>query len=81
MASQRADTAAWKKGPDEIIFTACNVANKGEIKEPDVVAAAIAFKARMRMVPIHTIGVGAHGYDMLRAIAAETGAVYLNLYE
>lgn len=75
------DTAAWKKGPDEIIFTACNVANQGEIKEPDVVAAAIAFKARMRMVPVHTIGVGAHAYEMMKLIAAETGGVNKNLYE
>lgn len=75
------DSAAWSRGPDEIVFTACNVPNQGEIKEPDVVAAAVAFKARMRMVPIHTIGVGAHAYDMMKVIAEQTGGVYKNLYE
>ncbi len=75
------DSAAWKKGPDEIIFTACNVANKGEITDADVVGAAIAFKARMRMVPVHTIGVGAHGYEMMKVISTQTGGIYKNLYE
>lgn len=75
------DSAAWSKGPDEIVFTVCNTPNKGEITEPDVVAASIAFKARMRMVPIHTIGVESHSYDMLQAIADQTGGVYRNLYE
>lgn len=75
------DSAAWSRGPDEIVFTVCNSPNKGEITEPDVVAAAVAFKARMRMVPIHTIGVESHSYDMMQAIADQTGGVYLNLYE
>ena len=68
-------------GPDEIIFTACNMPNKGEIKEAPVVGAAIALKARMRMVPIHTIGIKSHGYDMMAEIAKGSGGTYLNLYE
>ena len=75
------DGAAWTKGPDEIVFTACNAPNEGEIKDPDVVAAAIALKARIRMVPIHTVGVETHSYTMMETIARETGGVYRKLYD
>ncbi len=72
------DAKAWKKGPDEIVFTTCNVPTHGEIKEADVVGAAIALKARLRMVPIHTVGIETHPYAMLETIARETGGVYRN---
>jgi len=75
------DSAAWKNGPDEIIFTACNSPNAGEIKEAEVIAAAIALRARIRMVPIHTVGVTGHPYTMMEHIAASTGGLYKNLYE
>ncbi len=75
------DSAAWKKGPDEIVFVTSNVPTAGEITDADVVGAAIAMKARLRMVPIHTIGIETHPYDMLRQIAEETGATYRNYYE
>lgn len=75
------DSVAWRKGPDEIVFVTCNMPTAGEIKEADVVAAAIALKARLRMVPIHTIGIESHPYDMLRTVAQETGGVYRNYYE
>ena len=51
----------------------------GEVKEADVVAAAIGLKARLRMVPIHTVGIHFHPYDMCREIAALTGGVYVDL--
>ncbi len=73
-----ADSKAWKSGPDEIVFTTCNMPTVGEIKEADVVGAAIALKARLRMVPIHTVGIETHPYGMLETIARETGAVYRN---
>ena len=76
-----ADSKAWKKGPDEIVFMTCNMPTTGEIKDADVVGAAIALKARLRMVPIHTIGIESHPYGMLGAIAKETGGVYRNYYE
>ena len=56
-----------------------NVPNAGEIKEADVVAAAISLKARLRMVPIHTVGIHFHPYDMCRNIAQKTGGVYVDL--
>ena len=51
------------------------------IKEADVVAAAIALKAGMLMVPVHAIGIEAHPYEMLKTIARETGGSYVNYYE
>jgi len=73
-----ADTKAWKRGPDEIVFVTCNIPTAGEIQDADVIGAAIALKARLRMVPIHTVGVLSHPYGMLRRIAKETGGVYRN---
>jgi hypothetical protein len=75
------DTVAWKKGPDEIVFVTSNVPTAGDIKDGDVVGAAIAMKARLRMVTVHTIGIESHPYDMLRTIAEESGGVYRNYYE
>lgn len=72
---------AWKSGPDEIVFITVNVPTVGEVKDPDVVASAIGLKARLRMVPVHTIGIQSHPYDMLRRLAAQTGGVYRNYYE
>ena len=69
------DTAS----PDEIIFITVNMPTTGEIKEADVVGAAIALKARLRMVPIHTVGIHFHPYDMCRDIAAKSGGVYVDL--
>ena len=75
------DGAAWKRGPDEIIFVTCNMPTVGDLTEANVVGAAIALKARLRMVPIHTIGIESHPYEMLATIARETGGVYRNYYE
>ncbi|MHC5012398.1 MAG: vWA domain-containing protein, partial [Planctomycetota bacterium] len=75
------DHIAWKSGPDEILFITVNLPNTGEVKEADVVGAAIALKARLRMVPIHTVGIHYHPYDMCRMIAERTGGIYVNLVE
>jgi len=75
----RGDARAWKSGPDEIVFITVNMPNAGEVKEADLVAAAIGLKARLRMVPIHTVGIHYHPYDMCREIAARTGGVYVDL--
>ncbi len=72
---------AWKRGPDEIVFITCNQPHSGEIKDADVIAAAIGLKGRQRMVRIHTIGIETHPYAMLGRIAKETGGVYRNYYE
>jgi hypothetical protein len=75
------DASAWKKGPDEILYVTSNIPTAGDIVEADVVGAAVAMKARMRMVTIHTIGIETHPYGMMETIATETGGVYRNYYE
>ncbi len=73
------DARAWKSGPDEIVYVTVNMPTAGEVKEADLVAAAIGLEARLRMVPIHTVGIHFHPYDMCREIAALTGGVYVDL--
>ena len=72
---------AWKSGPDEIVFITVNVPTAGDVKDPNVLASAIGLKARFRMVPVHTVGIQSHSYDMLRQIAKQTGGIYRNYYE
>ena len=73
------DASAWRKGPDEIIFITVNIPTAGAVKEADVIAAAVGLKARLRMVPIHTVGIHLHPYDMCRNIATRSGGTYVNL--
>ena len=75
------DKKAWKKGPDEIVFVTCSMPTVGDVKDGDVIAAAVSLKARLRMVPIHTIGIERHPYAMIDPIAKETGGIYRNYYE
>ena len=75
------DSQAWKSGPDEVVFITANVPTTGEITETDVLASAIGLKARLRMVPVHTMGIKTHSYDMLREMAAQTGGLYRNYYK
>ena len=72
---------SWKRGPDEIVFVTCNQPTRGDITDTNVVAAAIALKARLQMVRVHTVGLESHPYDMLATMAKETGGVYRNYYE
>lgn len=74
----KTSAARWKKGPDEIVFVTVNVPTEGEIVEAGDVAAAIALRARLGQVRIHTVGILTHGYEMLRSIAAETNGIYRN---
>jgi hypothetical protein len=43
------------------------------------VGATIGLKARFRMVPIHTVGVGSHPQDYLRSLSDLSGGTYLDL--
>ncbi len=43
------------------------------------VGAAIGLEARLRMVPIHSLGVGPHPFEMMRILAAQTGGRYVGL--
>jgi hypothetical protein len=54
------DEKAWKGGPDEVLFVTANTPTVGEVKEPHEVYAAVGLKARLRMVPVHTIVMNYH---------------------
>jgi len=73
------DAKAWKSGPDEILYITVNVPTTGDVTQADLVAASIGLEARLRMVPIHTVGIHFHPYDMCREIARLTGGVYVDL--
>ena len=75
------DAKAWKSGPDEIIFLTANLPTVGDVIEPEVVGLAIGLKARFRMVPIHTIGIKTHAYDMMRTIATQSGGTYRDYHK
>lgn len=75
------DKSAWRRGPDEILFITVNMPTTGEVKEAGVVAAAVGLKARLRQVPIHTVGIHYHPYDMCRQIAELSGGTYVSLVE
>ncbi len=73
------DATAWNRGPDEILFVTVNMPLTGDVREADVVAAAIGLRARLRMVTIDTVGIHFHPYDMCRALAERTGGTYVDL--
>ena len=77
--SGRKDSVAGLKGPDEIIFLGGTAPWRADVTDEDEIGGAIGLKARMRMVPIHTVGVGSHPYVMMRAISKESGGTYVDL--
>ncbi len=78
-ASGSSDAVAWQSGPDEVILMTCSVPWDGQVTDQVVVGATISLKARLRMVPIHSVGVGPHPFDMMIVLAKQTGATYLDL--
>lgn len=80
--SGRADGVAWSLGPDELLYA--NVSIPWLAKEPEnndvlVVGPTISMKARLRMVPITTVGVSDHPHDLLSGLADATGGTYVAL--
>jgi hypothetical protein len=73
------EPASWQAGPDEIVLFECGNPWLADVTDPEVVGATIGLAARMRMVPVHTIGVGAHPSAMLQQIADLSGGRYLDL--
>ena len=77
------DSVAWSLGPDEIVLMTCAIPwaprDPNAMVDQSEVGAAIGLKARLRMVPIHTVGVGPHPYEMMRQISEQSGGRYLDL--
>jgi hypothetical protein len=77
--ASRKDSVAWDVGPEEILYAIVALPWLSEQSDPAVVAAAIALKARLRMVPITLAGVGEHPYELCQTLADATGGTYINL--
>jgi hypothetical protein len=73
------DDKAMKSGPDQIVLVTNNIPTKGDVTDADVVARAIAFRARPRGVAVSVVGLGEHPYTMAEELAKRTGGVYANL--
>jgi hypothetical protein len=69
------DEKAWRSGPDEILFVTSNLPRTGEVVEAESVYAAIALKARLRMVPVHAFVLNYH-CPQCPALAERTGGTY-----
>lgn len=76
--SGSSDALAWQLGPDEVVFMSCRVPWDGEVTDQVVIGATLGLKARLRMVPVHSVGVGPHPFEMMLILAKETGATYLD---
>lgn len=73
------DSQAWTSGPDEIVYPSCQVPWLAELTDQDEIAARVGLKARRRMVPIITLGVGPHPFRMMVPLAEWSGGVYRDL--
>jgi HEAT repeat protein len=72
---------AWKSGPDQVLWITNNGANHGLLKgaESDLNGPAIGWKARLRMVPVHVVGIAYHPFTLAPDLAQRTGGTYVNL--
>ena len=75
----RKDSVAWDVGPEEVLYAIVSLPWLSEHSDPAVVAAAIALKARLRMVPITLAGIGEHPYELCQTLADATGGTYIDL--
>ncbi|HVG94108.1 MAG TPA: vWA domain-containing protein, partial [Planctomycetota bacterium] len=73
------DEKAFKSGPDQVFLVTNNIPTKGDVTEATGVLAAIALKARVRMVAISVVGIGNHPFELAEGLARRTGGVYVNL--
>lgn len=77
------DKIAWSLGPDEVILMTCAIpwapSDPNAMVGQTEVGQAIGLKARLRMVPVHSIGVGPHPWEMMQILSTQTGGRYVDL--
>jgi hypothetical protein len=69
-------SASWSAGPDTVVYLSCGNPWLGAITDATVIGGSIGLEGRVRLVPIHTVGVGGHPFVMLRELAERTGGTY-----
>jgi hypothetical protein len=77
-AAGTSDAVAWQSGPDEIVMLTCSVPWRAPVTDQAVIGASIGLKARLRMVPIHLVGVGPHPFELMTLVAEQSGGRYLD---
>lgn len=70
---------SWSSGPEEVIVLACGLPWLSPVTDQQIVGATIGLKARLRLVAVHTVGVGGHGAEMLKTMADASGGRYQSL--
>jgi hypothetical protein len=73
------DPVAWSSGPEEVVVLTVGLPWLSPITDQEIIGATIGLKAAMRLVTIHSVGIGNHATTMARTIAEDTGGRYLNL--
>lgn len=74
-----AEDKAFKSGPDQVLLVTNNIPTRGDVADADVIARALALRARARFVPISVVGIGNHPFTLAETLAKHTGGVYVNL--
>ena len=73
------DEKGWKAGPDEVFLVTNNMPTAGEVKEPEAIGPGMALRARLRLAPIHVVGIGNHPFTLAETLARRSGGTYVNL--
>jgi hypothetical protein len=73
------DSVAMSRGPDQILCTYASIPWLSAETDSEVVGAEIGLKARLRLVPIHAVGVREFSYGMMETFATQSGGRYLPL--
>jgi HEAT repeat protein len=73
------DGVAWSLGPEEIVYSGCTTPWLSEVTDQEEVALSVGLKARLRLVPVHNVGLGDHPYAMMTSMSELSGGTYVNL--
>lgn len=73
------DKQVWTKGPEEILYVASTVPWLATVTDQEHIGGAVALRAGWLQIPIHTVGVGNHPYEMMKRMSAAAGGRYVDL--
>lgn len=73
------DAVALSSGPDEIVYFGGGIPWLAKVSDPPSIGAIVSVRARLRLVPIHMVGIGEHNFEMFKTIATATGGTWVDL--